>query len=66
MRTISENLEINLGQLRNELSALKQEKLDKFESDIRKSENFITKINQLHAQIDIIKQDLNEQVKDIH
>lgn len=62
MKTISESLETNLGQLKNELSAIKREKLSKFESDIKKSENFIGKINQLHAQIDIIKKDLKEQV----
>lgn len=64
LRTISASLESSLEQLRSELDDLRRDKLDKIEPDVKKSENFISKINQLHAQIDLIKQDLNEQVRE--
>lgn len=62
LKVISESLEGNLEQLRSELNALKPDKIGKIEPDIKKSENFIARINQLHVQIDAVKQDLNEQV----
>lgn len=63
MKNIGEHLETNLAELKNELDQLRKAKLDKIEPDIKKSENFIAKINHLHTQISGIKQELYEQVR---
>lgn len=61
--TIAENLQLNLEQVKIEINDLKNTCIYQIEPEIKKSESFISKINNLHKQIDNINTELDEQVR---
>jgi len=62
LRTISENLRINLKQVKNEIIQQSKENLDELQPQIDESENYLLQMDRLGEKINDFKHDLEDQV----
>ena len=51
-----------MEQVKNEINFLRETSIDTIDPEIKKTEDFIDKINKLHEQIDVVNNELDQQV----